>query len=115
MQPRYEKRIVLRFLVTLTTSSQSGEGWLLDLTSPGGLIESSVPVQKGQSLQLKLFLPGLESPLVIMLGMVRWTKGKQFGVEFIKMDESNRLALARLMAQHHPALACPKSTDLLDS
>ena len=92
--------------------SQTEEGRVLDLTSPGCLIESSVAVQKGQSLQL---LPGLESPLSILLGVVRWTGRQSIWRQVIKMDESNRLALARLMAQHPPALACPKSADLLDS
>jgi len=78
MKPRYKERIALRSLVTFTMGSQTGEGRVLDLTSPGCLIESSVAVQKGQSLQL---LPGLESPLSILLGVVRWTDGNQFGVE----------------------------------
>lgn len=115
MKPRYRERIALRSLVTFTMGSQTGKGRILDLTSPGCLIESSVAVQKGQSLQLNIFLlPGLESPLSILLGVVRWTNGKQFGVEFIKMDEQNRLTLNRLMAQHLAPLASPKSTDLLD-
>ena len=104
MKPRYKERIALRSLVTLTMGSQTGEGRVLNLTSPGCLIERSVAVQKGQSLQLQIFLlPGLESPLSILLGVVRWTDGNQCGVEFIKMDESNRLALARLMA---PTSSC---------
>ena len=110
MKPRYRERIALRSLVTLTTGSQIGEGRLLDLTSPGCLIESSVAVQKGQSLQLRMFLPGLESPLSILLGVVRWTNGKQFGVEFIKMDEPNRLVLNRFMAHHLSDLASTKAT-----
>jgi hypothetical protein len=100
MKPRYKERIALSSVVTFRTGSQIGEGRLLDITSPGCLIESSVAVQKGQSLHLTIFLRELESPLLIMLGVVRWTKGKQFGVEFIKMDELNRLAFDRYMAQH---------------
>jgi hypothetical protein len=78
MKPRYKERIALRSLVTFTMGSQTEEGRVLDLTSPGCLIESSVAVQEGQSLQL---LPGLESPLSILLGVVRWTDGNQSGVE----------------------------------
>ena len=110
MKPRYRERIALRSLVTFTTGSQIGEGRLLDLTSPGCLIESSVAVPKGQSLQLNMFLPGLESPLSILLGVVRWTNGKHFGVELIKMDEPNRLVLNRFMAHHLSDLASSKAT-----
>ena len=100
MKARYKERIALSSAVTFRTDSHFGEGRLLDITSPGCLIESSVAVQKGQSLHLTIFLQGLESPLLIPLGVVRWTKGTQFGVEFIKMDEVNRLALDRYIAQH---------------
>ena len=103
MKPRYKERIPLTCPVTFTTGSQTGEGRVLDVTSPGCLIESAgIAVPKGQSLQLKLSLPGLKVPLMVTLGIVRWTNGNQFGVEFIKMDEANRIALNRFMAQHLP-------------
>jgi hypothetical protein len=111
MKPRYKERIALRSRVTFTLGSHSGEGRLLDLTSPGCLIESSVAIQKGQSLQLIMFLPGLKSPLTIMLGVVRWTNGQRFGVEFIKMDETNRLGLNQFMSRHLPAVADRKPTE----
>jgi hypothetical protein len=108
MKPRYKERIRLKCPVVFTIGSQVGEGKVLDITSPGCLIESAVAVQNEQSVQLKMTLPGLKSPLTVTLGFVRWTNGKQFGVEFIKMDESNRLALNRFMAQQLPHLARSK-------
>jgi PilZ domain-containing protein len=101
MKPRYRDRIPLKCPVTFTTGSQTGEGRVLDVTSPGCLIQSAgIAVVKGQSLQLKMSLPGHKVPLMVALGVVRWTIGNQFGVEFIKMDEANRLILNRFMAQH---------------
>jgi hypothetical protein len=73
---------------------------VLDLTLPGCLIESSIAVEDAQSLQLELFLPGLRFPVSITLGVVRWTKGKRFGVEFIKMHESQQRILQRFVAQN---------------
>jgi hypothetical protein len=108
MKPRYKERIPLKCPVIFSTGTQIGEGRVIDLTNPGCLIDSAVVVQKEQSLQLKMFLPGLKSPLTVILGVVRWTNGKQFGVEFIKLDEANRLALHRVMAQHHSRLASTK-------
>lgn len=109
MKPRYKERIPLKSTVIFTVGSQLGQGRVLDLTSPGCLIESPVAVQKGQSLQLKMFLPGLNVPLSITLGIVRWTKGTRFGVEFIKMDESQRRILDRFMAQHLSELPSTKA------
>ena len=110
MKARYKERIRLDAAVNFTNGSRIGDGRVLDLTSPGCLIESSIGVQKGQSLQLKISLPGQKRPLMVRLAVVRWTNGKQFGVEFIKMDESHRVALNRYMAEHLPALARMGST-----
>jgi hypothetical protein len=100
MQPRYKGRIRIKFPVKFTSGSQVGDGQVLDLTSPGCLIESPVTVRETQSLQLELCLPGLEFPLSVPLGVVRWTKGKRFGVEFIKMQESQQVTLKRFLVQH---------------
>lgn len=103
MKRRYRERILLGGPVTFTNGSQTGEGRVLDLTSPGCLIESAgIAVSKGQSLQLKLSLPGHKFPLKVALGVVRWTKGRQFGVEFIRMDQASRITLNRFMALHLP-------------
>jgi hypothetical protein len=100
MTPRYKPRVRLRFPVTFTSGARIGQGQVLDVTLPGCLIESSVAVEDAQSLQLELFLPGLTFPVSVTLGVVRWTKGKRFGVEFIKMHESQQRILQRFVAQH---------------
>ena len=100
MTPRYKERFQLQGQVVFTNGAQTGEGRVLNLTSPGCLIESAgIAISTGQSLQLNISLHGQSNPLVVTLGMVRWSKGAQFGVEFIKMDGANRLHLNRLLAQ----------------
>jgi hypothetical protein len=108
MKPRYRQRIPLRIPVTFTMGARIGEGRVLNLTVPGCLIESPVTLQKGQSIQLNIHLPGLERPLPVGLAVVRWTNGKQFGVEFIRMGQSEGLLLKRFMAQHLSDLAPSK-------
>src|SRR5687768_6061258 len=100
MKSRYTARVRLRFPVRFTSGIQVGEGQVLDLTTPGCLIESSETVTQAQSLQLELYLPGLKCPLSVALAVVRWTKGKRFGVEFIKMHESQQRILKQFLAQH---------------
>lgn len=93
MKVRYSERIPAKGRVLITVGSQITEGNILDLSVPGCLIESSVSVKKGDSLQLKLFLPGLKSSFSVELATVRWTEGFRFGVEFLKMhpDDQRRL------------------------
>jgi hypothetical protein len=108
MKPRYRQRVPLKIPVIFTMGAQIGGGRVLDLTIPGCLIESPVTVRKGQSIQLKIHLPGRETPLTVGLGVVRWTNGKQFGVEFIRMGESQGVLLQRFIAQHLSDLAPSK-------
>jgi PilZ domain len=100
MKPRYKQRLRLKFPVMFTWEGRIAEGHVWDMTNPGCQIESSISVTQGQSLQLELFLPGHQFPLAVALGVVRWTKGKRFGVEFIKMHESQQRILTRFMTQH---------------
>ncbi len=100
MKPRYKKRICLQGQVVFRDGAQAGEGRILDLTIPGCLVESAgIGVRKGQSLHLNISLHSANRPLIVTLGVVRWTNGTQFGVEFIKMDQANRLALNRFLSQ----------------
>lgn len=108
MKARYRERVQLNIPVVFTIGAHLGEGRVLDLTIPGCLIKSPVTVRKGQSVQLTMHLPGLKKPFTVGLAVVRWTDGKTFGVEFIRMDESERLFLNRFMAQHLSDLAPTK-------
>lgn len=109
MKPRYKPRIRLRFPVTFTSGPRIGQGQVLDLTLPGCLIESSVAVEAAESLQLELFLPGLRFPVSVTMGVVRWVKGKRFGVEFIKMHESQQRILQHFVAEHCAEISTHKS------
>ena len=108
MKARYRERVQLNIPVVFTIGAHVGEGRVLDLTVPGCLIKTPVTVRKGQSVQLKISLPGLNKPFTVGLAVVRWTDGKTFGVEFIRMEERERLLLNRFMAQHLSDLAPTK-------
>jgi hypothetical protein len=98
MKTRYQPRVRVRYPVIFIVSSHVGEGDILDLTSRGCLIESSVPVDVRQSLQLEVLFPGVTLPLSVMLGVVRWVKADHFAVEFTEMHESQQRILERYLA-----------------
>lgn len=103
MKQRYRRRIAMRVPVRFAGQAEVGEGQVLDLTMPGCLIESGKVVGQGDSLQLEIYVPGHRFPLSVSLAAVRWTKGKRFGVEFIKMHESQQRLLERFMVEHNTA------------
>jgi hypothetical protein len=50
-------------------------------------------LKAGDYVQLRLFLPDLQSPLHVPLAAVRWVEGNRVGLEFIRTahEERNRL------------------------
>lgn len=100
MTRRYSERIPVRCPAIFSMGSMVGEGNLHNLSNPGCQIHSTACVIKGECLQLKMFLPGVKAPLAVDLGVVRWTNGSCFGVEFIKMHADHRTLLIRFISEH---------------
>jgi hypothetical protein len=114
MKPRYSDRVAVKCPVIFTLGSMVGEGEVQDISNPGCLIQSAAYASKGEYLQLKMYLPDMKLPLGIEMGVVRWTNGPRFGVEFIKMSGADRALLAQFMARHQrPAWrSAPGQTDM---
>jgi hypothetical protein len=91
MTPRYYPRAVVQASAVFTVDGLTGEGQVLDLTVPGCLIDSPLSPPKGASLTLRVsLLPG-GATFRVARGVVRWVQGSRFGVEFIEMDQTERL------------------------
>lgn len=105
MTPRYQKRLLMQSRVVFTIDSHAGEGRVLNFNGTGGLIESPVHVYRGAYVPLKLFLPGLISPLLVTLAAVRWSNGCQFGVEFIQLPEKEQHVMKQFLGRYPLYLA----------
>ncbi len=79
-----------------------GEGRLLDISTSGCRVSSSVPVQRGALLKLSLFLPDHKWPLRVEQAIVRWVHGQEFGLEFtsIRLAQRERLRALLMQAKH---------------
>jgi len=82
-----EQRKNIRFPVQFRSSFSSiamvgGEGSLVDLSLRGCRIESPTDVQPGVSLELRITAIELQPPIQIQAAIVRWSRGRQFGLEF---------------------------------
>ena len=99
LKARYQKRISIHSPVIFTIGSHVGEGVVLDLTIPGCLIRSPIGLKKGEYVQLRMLLPGMKIPFSVTMAAVRWNKGTHFGVEFIKMSETDSRVLTEFVSQ----------------
>jgi PilZ domain len=70
-----------------------GEAKVLDVSTNGCSVQSSIDVKIGMMLKLSLFLPDFKWPLRVDQAMVRWIDGNQFGLEFtsIRLAQRERL------------------------
>jgi len=74
-----------------------GEAKILDVSTNGCSVESSIDVKIGMMLKLSLFLPDFKWPLRVDQAMVRWIDGNQFGLEFTSIRLAQRERLRNLI------------------
>src|SRR5215813_1698709 len=74
---RATPRLRVQFRTTFSDSSTlEGTGIMLDLSTGGCRIESPVIVEPGVSLELRIFAPDVEWPLMVEAASVQWVSGQ---------------------------------------
>lgn len=59
---------------------------MIDVSVRGCRIESTIQVHTGTVLELRLYLSTDEPPLGVVQAVVRWSRGRHFGVEFVSLE-----------------------------
>ena len=76
-----------------------GEGTVQNLSLTGCSVICDRTVLAGSYVRLSLILPDPTSSLFIELGKIRWARGNQFGVEFIRFPTLTRHRLDRVIEE----------------
>ena len=92
MDTRYSARTPTTGTVTVCCEDRVRGGTILDLSVPGCLLATSLPLHKGQSVRLDIYLSH-HPPLRIDLGVVRWAANGEAGIEFIRMPDADAARL----------------------
>jgi hypothetical protein len=90
--PRYSDRKITTCKVTLSCGARVGDGHMINLTVPGCQLQSTLTLEVGDSVQLRVHLDR-QKPMRIDLGVVRWTQDGKAGIEFIRMSREDQLRL----------------------
>ena len=72
----------------------SGAGRARNLAVGGCTVVSDTRVSPGMQMELRLYLPENVMPVDVECAVVRWAKGREFGLEFLIMgseEEEERL------------------------
>lgn len=97
MDLRKIARIRVHFRSFFSASQLEGEGTVTDLSTKGCKIVSDRLVQPNTALEVWFFLPDRDHPLKVQLAEVRWTRGRDFGLEFLTMRSENQERIGRVL------------------
>ena len=95
---RTTPRLRVQFRTTFSASSKlEGTGIMLDLSTGGCRIESPVTVEPGVSLELRIYAPNVEWPLMVEAASVQWVSGQTFGLAFFRITEAEHQRLGQVI------------------
>jgi len=93
-------RVQFRGLFSAGASMVGGEGCLKDLSPYGCRMESDISLQSGTELELCFFCGSREAvPIRVELATVRWAKGQEFGVKFLRLQSHEEARLRHVIAE----------------
>ena len=102
MDDRKHPRFPIAGSVTFSSGATRGEGRLDNLSREGAAIVSETLVPRGDYLTLTITLPNQKDPIEADLAPVRWVRGHQFGVEFIRIRPASQQALTDMLDRLKP-------------
>ena len=91
--PRYR----LPYPVVFGGAIGVGEGVLTTLSMQGCSIRTAYPLVSGSQLRVSLLLPDQSVSLPIEVGIVKWVREDQCGVEFLRVGDESRQRLNRTL------------------
>jgi hypothetical protein len=97
-----DRRATPRFLVQFRTTvsdptEPEGTGLILDLSRGGCRLESPLLILPGLSLELRIYVPGLEWPLMIDGADVQWVNEQTAGLAFVRIREAEQQRLDEVL------------------
>lgn len=105
MEQRQSPRFPVRFRSSFTSLNiVGGDGNIVDLSLRGCRVDSPIEVRPGTSLEVRIQISDEEPPLKIQEAVVRWSRAKQFGLEFVTLvpEEWARLQHTVTQLELHP-------------
>lgn len=91
---RARPRFRVQFRTTFSgVAKVEGSGIMLDLSTGGCRLESPVSLAPGMTLELRIYVPGVEWPLMVEGASVQWVSGQVFGLAFFRISDSEQQRL----------------------
>lgn len=102
MDLRKYPRFRVQFRSKFSGNQIDGEGKAIDLSKGGCRIESDLSIPASTTLELRLYVPGLDWPMRVEQAAVKWARGREFGLEFVRMLPKEEETLHRVVKDLEP-------------
>jgi hypothetical protein len=105
LTPGSDRRVTPRFRVDFRTVMSANSpmieqmGSVLDLSLAGGRVEAALTVHKSLMMELRIYVPDLDWPIMVDEAVVQWVKGNTFGLQFVRLRQTQADRLAWVMTR----------------
>ncbi|MDN5941481.1 MAG: PilZ domain-containing protein [Nitrospira sp.] len=86
------RRFPVQCSVTHNAGSFQGQGTIWNLSCTGWRLSGDLPMRPGETLQLTVTVPN-EQRTVAPEAVVRWSRGQEFAVENVLIEQHNHVRL----------------------
>ncbi len=97
MEKRQQSRYRVRLPVGISGDLLDGRGLIVNLSSGGCAVQSDCHINGRSYVHLHFDLPHGADPIKVELAVVRWIKGRQIGLEFIRVSPAQQQRLRELI------------------
>jgi hypothetical protein len=95
---RHNARHEVHLSVEFTGDQVSGKGLVCNLSRSGCCLKGHTRVPVGAFVELKISLPDGLAPLIVDLGVVRWSAGERFGIDYLQIQETETQRLKQFLS-----------------
>src|SRR5262245_43088801 len=93
--PRF--RVQFRTVVSVSGTATEGAGYVLDLSLMGCRIDSPVVIPPATFMELRIYAPELDWPLMVDGAVVQSVDGATFDLRFLRLREIEKQRLAEVI------------------
>jgi hypothetical protein len=94
--PRFE--VEFRTLISDKSGINDQVGVILDLSLSGCHVRVPLMVYPTLVMELLIYAPELDRPIIVEKAVVQWVKGDTFGLHFLRLQQAELIRLGRLIA-----------------
>ena len=99
MKSRKHSRYRVEYWGSFSGEQKQACGIILDISPSGCRARSENPSGIGDYVRVLIDVPRYQNPLHVIRAVVRWSKGQEFGIEFIQMELGDEQRLNQLVRQ----------------